>query len=266
MFLMYLMHRSNDGRFSSDNKEWAKSLEPHAMWENRDYIVTSHPAVLNGFINQTRRYMEQEKELAAQADKAAFAIDGQMCIKVDEWQSGEDSYLLGNSTEDSDFFYAAVNENTFYEYDYKPNRQKIEEDYLNTLAERDIDRHEAEVFARFEGSGESAEEPYRRFSVTETSDAFLPGENFAVWDDTREEYYHDGDGTVHTFADREEAEEYLAQVEKEVSEKEEPPLTAEDVQNLVLIRQDYEKGSRTTVYDFECDIRGEHDSLQYTLQ
>ncbi len=29
-----------------------------------------------------------------------------------------------------------------------------------------------------------------------------------------------GDGTVHTFADRKEAEEYLAQVEKEVSEKE----------------------------------------------
>lgn len=48
-----VMHLSHDGRFSSDNKEWAKSLEPHAMWENRDYIVTSHPAVLNGFINQT---------------------------------------------------------------------------------------------------------------------------------------------------------------------------------------------------------------------
>ena len=35
-------------------------------------------------------------------------------------------------------------------------------------------------------------------------------------------------------------------------------MTAEDVQNLVLISQDYNRGSRTTVYDFECDIRGEH--------
>ena len=33
-------------------------------YENRDLIVSSHPAVLNGFINQTRRYMEQEKESA----------------------------------------------------------------------------------------------------------------------------------------------------------------------------------------------------------
>ena len=49
-------------------------------------------------------------------------------------------------------------------------------------------------------------------------------------------------------------------------ENAEPPLTAEDVQNLVLISQDYNRGSRTTVYDFECDIRGEHDKLQYTLQ
>lgn len=32
-------------------------------------------------------------------------------------------------------------------------------------------------------------------------------------------------------------------------ENAEPPLTAEDVQNLVLISQDYNRGSRTTVYD-----------------
>lgn len=248
-----------------------------------------------------------------------ISIDGQKCIKIDEWKSGEDSYLLCNSTEDSDFFYAEVNGNTHFEYDHKPDREEIEDDFIDIEAMRDIDRHEAEVFSRFEGSDdfpdidtdavreklengeadkeadamlafaeqaakENEVEPYKRFSVTETSDAFAPGENFAIWDDVREEYYHDGDGTVHTFADRKEAEEYLAQVEKEVSEKEaaewsyveaaktpfyenaEPPLTAEDVQNLVLISQDYNRGSRTTVYDFECDIRGEHDKLQYTLQ
>lgn len=527
-----VMHRRQEDRISPENKEWAKSITPYAMYESRDIVAASHPAVLNGFINQARRYIEHEKEIAVQAeaeqvqepeqndvldisewelewhiihegddengqptewsaklpdgeflwiDKEAegyalynthhtdaspvtvsetldgakesgedyalefaavdveevekttvalessedysepgigfythqyadgrdgvryrlvtqgedgllvpypehnrffinrglaqeyidthadlidvigydemvfssmqkqgeykreqagketyghdvnpsvmrkdlepetISIDGQKCIKIDEWKSGEDSYLLCNSTEDSDFFYAEVNGNTHFEYDHKPDREEIEDDFIDIEAMRDIDRHEAEVFSRFEGSDdfpdidtdavreklengeadkeadamlafaeqaakENEVEPYKRFSVTETSDAFAPGENFAIWDDVREEYYHDGDGTVHTFADRKEAEEYLAQVEKEVSEKEaaewsyveaaktpfyenaEPPLTAEDVQNLVLISQDYNRGSRTTVYDFECDIRGEHDKLQYTLQ
>ena len=79
-----IMHKNQDGRFSPDNKEWAKEIEPYAMWENRDMVVDSHPAVLNGFINQTRRYINREQE--------------------------------------------------------------------RLQAERDIDRHEAEVFARFEGS------------------------------------------------------------------------------------------------------------------
>ncbi len=519
-------HKQQDARLSDENKEWAKEIEPYAMWENRDMIVDTHPAVLNGFINQARRYIEHEKELAAQAqndisdtsegeldwhivhdmdddngqptewsaklpngeflwidretggyalydthntdadpvsvsetldeakesgedyaselaavdveivekttvalessedfsepsigfythqyadgregmryrlvttaedgllipypehsrfflnrelaqeymdthadlidvtgyDEMVFSsmqkqseykkeqaqketsghdvqklsdtifIDGQECIKTDEWKSGDDVYVLGNSIEDSAFFYAEVNGNTRFEYDHKPDRAEIEDDFINIEAMRDIDRHEAEVFSRFEGSddfsdidaaavreklenGEAAKEvdamlafaeqvakenevePYKKFSVTETSDAFASGEDkklklFAIWDDIRDEYYHDSDGTVHTFATREEAGEYLEQVEKETDRQEaaewayverakavsdgqikkdhaEKPLTADDIQNLVMTGREYFAGSRTTVYDFECDIRGEHDSLQYTLE
>nr|WP_279232973.1 DUF3849 domain-containing protein [Enterocloster clostridioformis] len=57
-----IMHLSHDGRFSPDNKEWAKSLAPSADWQTRDYLVTSHPAVLDGFTNQTRRYIERDRE------------------------------------------------------------------------------------------------------------------------------------------------------------------------------------------------------------
>ncbi len=57
-----IMHLSHDGRFSPDNKEWAKSLVPSADWQTRDYLVTSHPAVLDGFTNQTRRYIERDRE------------------------------------------------------------------------------------------------------------------------------------------------------------------------------------------------------------
>ena len=57
-----IMHNSQDGRFSVNNKEWAKSLVPYANWDTRDYIVTSHPAVLDGFTNQARRYVERDRE------------------------------------------------------------------------------------------------------------------------------------------------------------------------------------------------------------
>ena len=511
-----VMHRRQEERISPENKEWAKAIEPYAMYESRDIVAASHPAVLNGFINQARRYIGHEKELAAKAeaeqaqndisdvsegelewhivhdmdddngqptewsaklpnggflwidketegyalydthntdaspvsvsetldgakesgeDYAALEpvdveavekvkvalessedfsepsigfythqyadgregvryrlvttaedgllipypehnrffinrelaqeymdthadlidvisyddmvvqsmqeqdaykreqiqkpgdtifIDGQECIKTDEWKSGGDVYVLGSSVEDSDFFYAEVNGNTHFEYDHKPDREEIEGDYIDIEAMRDIDRHEAEVFSRFEGSddfpdidaaavreklenGEADKEadamlafaeqaakenevtPHKRFSITETSDAFAPGEDFAIWDDIRDEYYHDSDGTVHTFATREEAGEYLEQVEKETDRQEaaewayverakavpdgqiqndntDKPLSADDIQNLVLTKREYFAGSRTTVYDFECDIRGEHDSLQYTLE
>ena len=64
------------------------------------------------------------------------------------------------------------------------------------------------------------------------------------------------------------AGQYASRYEGEpsIEQEEEPPLTADDVQNLVLIDWEYIRGTRTTVYDFECDIRGEHDKLQYTLE
>ena len=145
-----VMHKRQDGRFSTENKEWAKAIEPYAMVKNADMVVDSHPAVLNGFINQTRRYIEQEKELAAQAAEK-ITIDGQECIKIDEWGNEEETYVLGNSVTDNQFFYAEAN-GVAFEYDYQPQRGEVEEDYLNKMAERDIDRHEAEGFARIEGS------------------------------------------------------------------------------------------------------------------
>ena len=64
------------------------------------------------------------------------------------------------------------------------------------------------------------------------------------------------------------AGQYASRYEGEpsIEQTEEPPLTADDVQNLVLIDREYIRGTRTTVYDFECDICGEHDKLQYTLE
>nr|WP_267024201.1 DUF3849 domain-containing protein [Variimorphobacter saccharofermentans] len=57
-----ITHLAHDGRFSVNNKEWAKGIVPSAEWNTRDLIVTSHPAVLDGFTNQARRYQELDRE------------------------------------------------------------------------------------------------------------------------------------------------------------------------------------------------------------
>jgi hypothetical protein len=46
-----------DGRFSRDNKEWAKGtyIPPDKHNRNLEYVVESHPAVLDGFVNLYRK-------------------------------------------------------------------------------------------------------------------------------------------------------------------------------------------------------------------
>lgn len=48
----------HDGRVSADNKEWAKGIVPHTEYWNRDMMVTSHPGIVNVFVDQTRRLIE----------------------------------------------------------------------------------------------------------------------------------------------------------------------------------------------------------------
>lgn len=58
-----------DGRFSQSNKDWAKELIPETDWKNRELILNSHPGVVDGFTNQTRRY--QIKELHKEQENQA---------------------------------------------------------------------------------------------------------------------------------------------------------------------------------------------------
>lgn len=148
-------HFDYDGRFSQNNKDWAKGIVAENEWQNNDLILSSHPVVLDGFTNQARRYInvlrEKEKEV-----QQTVTIDGYECNLIDEWGNEKEKYLLGNDIEDNSFYYAQVNGKTF-EYDHKPERGEVEDDYTNAIAEEDIDRHEAEVFSRFEGTDGIAE-------------------------------------------------------------------------------------------------------------
>ena len=58
-----LRQMSYDGRFSRSNKEWALTIPVHpnmAMGydRNQELVLRSHPAVLDGFINQARKAMD----------------------------------------------------------------------------------------------------------------------------------------------------------------------------------------------------------------
>ena len=51
----------NDGRFSRGNREWANEIEPNG-YGHAELFISSHPAVLDGFIAKVRKYIEREKE------------------------------------------------------------------------------------------------------------------------------------------------------------------------------------------------------------
>jgi len=55
-----VQQKSWDGRFSSENKKWAREYQIPEDTLNRCFIVESHPAVVDGFINRIRK-MEQGK-------------------------------------------------------------------------------------------------------------------------------------------------------------------------------------------------------------
>ena len=78
-----LQQESWDGRFSRDNKAWASEFQipeniVRGMDMNSELIVSSHPAVLDGFIDMFRsEVLEQEKELSAGQEKVASGHDVQ---------------------------------------------------------------------------------------------------------------------------------------------------------------------------------------------
>lgn len=76
-----VQHLNYDGRFSKETKEWADSFQlpeniSGGMDFNADYVVTSHPEVLDGFIDLAREEMEahgrEEEKQAGQINLEPF--------------------------------------------------------------------------------------------------------------------------------------------------------------------------------------------------
>ena len=59
-----LNYNNHDGRYSHSNKEWAETTCKGERGNNirPDWIVSSHPAVLNGFVDMYRKELEAEQQ------------------------------------------------------------------------------------------------------------------------------------------------------------------------------------------------------------
>jgi hypothetical protein len=57
------MRKEYDGRFSHENKEWAKSVPlPQLTGDQHAYYgCEAHPAILDGFINRVREQQRERK-------------------------------------------------------------------------------------------------------------------------------------------------------------------------------------------------------------
>lgn len=96
------------------------------------------------FCHDLMQYLQLEEK-----SEALITIGGQECVKVEEWQIENDHYVPGRAIQQQEagaFHYATVNNDltNIFEYEEKSTRQKVEDDYIDREAMRDIDRYEAE--------------------------------------------------------------------------------------------------------------------------
>ena len=251
---------SHDGRFSAENKEWAKGIEPNG-YGHADLFISSHPAVLDGFIGKVRKYIKREKEQEQEPGKndssdvfeeelekspETTSITEQEMVEVEiipkttvaietsddyaEPEFGFYTHQYADGRDGTRYRLVEMDEDGYlvpYLPDHKffLNRELIQEyidahgDVLDVISYDDMvydsikTQKKKEISDSIEGiTGESVEEEYKRFSIVETSDAFLPGEDFAIWNNIRKEYYQE-DGNIRTFATWEAAGKYLNVVE-----------------------------------------------------
>lgn len=95
-------------------------------------------------------------------------------------------------------------------------------------------------------------EEAERYSVTETSDAFMPGEDFAIMDNETGEYVYNEDGAVITFPTKDDADRYLAEMKGNVAEK-------EDIVGVVS----YANGEYFEYTDKEAYLRCIQNEIEY---
>lgn len=109
----------------------------------------------------------------------AITIKGNECRPTDNWEEHGVFYIVGQSIDDPSFYYARATNGDVtreYEYDHKPEREKVVSDHYDKLAEEDIDRREAiygadgySMFPQGESRGNTMAEHNTTFEVSSIS-------------------------------------------------------------------------------------------------
>lgn len=296
-----VQYKETDGRFSRDTRAWAESIPVpentgRGIDLNYDYVVESHPAVLDGFIGLAReKFAELEKEMAEPFISQYYVVNDAYGVNAErEYQYFPDldsaltAYaMLPNhlekeigmeSTEQPPTRMSLIKCGNGLETLEDMEAASLSGKWVNPerrealrMAEMYLDNHDTEIAYRLESAG-------RYFAIQTVSDGYdytfydkqfreLDGGVYDNPDVTLAEAMEDilGDEGMSVadckVMDFEELQEKANEAEQEKNRK---PLTAESVTDLKGKSHEYHAGDREAVYEFDCLVDGRPAVLTYT--
>ena len=108
----------SDGRFSPDNKAWAKGISVNNSDEDRrKFYVTSHPALLDGFITAYRKYVKEFKEQLDKEDKTLsdftkVTARGDKVVSISKDGNGRDIAIIDRTARENGDYTIAIGYHT----------------------------------------------------------------------------------------------------------------------------------------------------------
>ena len=108
----------SDGRFNPDNKAWAKGISVNNSDEDRrKFYVTSHPALLDGFITAYRRYVKEFKEQLDKEDKTLsdftkVTARGDKVVNISKDGNGRDIAIIDRTARANGDYTVAIGYHT----------------------------------------------------------------------------------------------------------------------------------------------------------
>jgi N12 class adenine-specific DNA methylase/predicted nucleotidyltransferase len=135
-----------------------------------------------------------------------------------------------------------------FESETVPDNRPVDEDKLMNVIPEAVSEPVPDVNSEA-GNTDIDFDDAELFEVVETSDAFEAGEDYAVWDNTTQDYYREDDGTVRTFGNENEARVYMAAVEQAVFDRKADEVLASG--NLIKLEAEAEKLKFANEFSFD---------------
>ena len=87
-YAVWLRYKNYDDRFSHSNKEWAEQVgtpenNARIIKFRADWVVTSHSAVLDGFVTMYREKLEKQKELKQPFVKRFYVVENRQAVPLE---------------------------------------------------------------------------------------------------------------------------------------------------------------------------------------